>query len=425
MSVATSAPPARGGSPLLSWRNTTKWPRAAGAAVVAVRGGVAHPPAAARRWLAVAVVLLWAAAVGLAGPYLPFRGVDLRLTVLAACAAAAALARPPGGRSGGVLSLWGLPAAVLLPPSWALITSAPLAALDCWRVSRARAWRLAVTAAAAGLSYGGASLAFHEAATLAGHWLAHGSPGWLAAVAVCGALQRVVSRVLSPASGPGSPAGPTPLRVRADAAGWLAELSASVVVTAAVAASPWFAIPAVPAVIALERSRQHARLAAAARTDAKTGLLNAGAWQQAVGAQAARAIRSGRPLAVAMVDIDHFKKVNDTWGHLVGDQVLAAIARVLARQLRPYDVAGRFGGEEFAVLLPDATEAGACLVAERLRSGIAATRPLPGSTLRVTVSIGVAVAIPSRADHLDLVAAADEALYRAKQSGRNQVRLAS
>jgi diguanylate cyclase (GGDEF)-like protein len=134
--------------------------------------------------------------------------------------------------------------------------------------------------------------------------------------------------------------------------------------------------------------------------------------------------RSGRPLTVAMVDIDHFKKVNDTWGHLAGDQVLAAIARVLAGQLRSYDVAGRFGGEEFAVLLPGATGATARLVAERLRSAIAATRPLPGSTLRVTVSIGVAAAIPAPEDCQDLVAAADEALYEAKQAGRNQVRLA-
>jgi diguanylate cyclase (GGDEF)-like protein len=390
---------------------------------MAARGGGARPLAAGRRWLAVAVVLLWAAAVGLAGRCLPFQGADLRLlAVLAACAAAAALARPPGGRGSGALSLWCLPAAVLLPPGWALIAPAPLAALDCWRASRAPAWRLAATAAAAGLGCGGASLAFHEAATLAGDWLARGSPGWLAVVAACGALQRAASRALSLAAGPGPAAGAAPPRGRADAAGWLAGLSASVVVTAAIAASPWYAVPAV--LVALARSRQHARLAAAARTDAKTGLLNAAAWQQAAAAEAARAARSGRPLAVAMIDIDHFKKVNDTWGHLVGDQVLAAIAQALAGQLRPYDIAGRFGGDELAVLLPDATEATARLAAERLRSGIAATSPLPGSTLRVTVSIGVAAAIPAREDHQDLVAAADEALYAAKQAGRNQVRLA-
>jgi diguanylate cyclase (GGDEF)-like protein len=372
------------------------------------------------------VAFLWAAAVGLASPCLRFQETDLRLlALLAACAAVAALARPPGDRRGGLLSLWGLPAAVLLPPGWALIAPAPLAALGCWRAGRVPAWRLAATAAAAGLSYGAASLAFHQAAVLAGDWLARGSPGWLAAVAACGALQRAASRALSSAAGHGCAAGSTSLRGRADAAGWLAELSASVVTTAAIAASPWYAIPAVPAVIALARSRQHARLAAAARTDAKTGLLNAGAWQQAAAAEAARVARSGRPLAVAMVDIDHFKKVNDTWGHLAGDQVLAAVARALAGQLRPYDVAGRFGGDEVAVLLPDATEATARLVADRMRASIASTSPLPGSTLRVTVSIGVAAAIPASENLRDLLAAADEALYSAKQAGRNRVRPAS
>jgi diguanylate cyclase (GGDEF)-like protein len=91
--------------------------------------------------------------------------------------------------------------------------------------------------------------------------------------------------------------------------------------------------------------------------------------------------------------------------------------------LRPYDVAGQFGGDEPAVLLPDATETTARVVAERLRSSIAATSPLPRSTLRVTVSIGVAVAFPVREDHQDLLAAADEALYQAKAAGRNRFRL--
>jgi diguanylate cyclase (GGDEF)-like protein len=387
--------------------------------------GVSHQAvvAAGRRWLAAAAVLVWIAAVGLAGPCLPFRGADLRLlAVLAACAATAALARPAGGHGCWPLSLWCLPAAVLLPPAWALIAPALVAALYRLRAGPVPPWRLAATAAAKGLGCGSASLAFHEAATLAGDWLARGSPGWLAAVAACGAIQRAASRALAPAPGPGRPDGSPPVRGWADAAGWLGELPASVVAVAAVAASPWYAIPAV--LVALAWSRQRARLAAAARTDAKTGLLNAGAWQQAAVAEAARAARSGRPLAVAMVDIDHFKNVNDTWGHLVGDQVLAAVARVLAGQLRPYDVAGRFGGDEVAVLLPGAIEATARLVAERLRSGIAETSPLPGSTLRVTVSIGVACAIPAREDHQDLVAAADEALYAAKQAGRNQVRLA-
>jgi hypothetical protein len=136
MPVATSALPAEGGFPSCSWWSAG-WLRAAG---VAACGGGGWLPAAGRRWLAVVVVLLWAVAVGLAGPCLPLRGAGLwLLTVLAACAAVAALARPRGGRGGGVLSLWCLPAAVLLPPGWALIVPAPLAALECWRAGRAPA----------------------------------------------------------------------------------------------------------------------------------------------------------------------------------------------------------------------------------------------------------------------------------------------
>ena len=286
---------------------------------------------------------------------------------------------------------------------------------------RGPAWSLAATGTAEGLSYGGASLAFHAATALAGHWLAAGSPGWLVAVTACGVLQRATSRALATAPGP---AGPTP-GGKAEAAASLAELAAGVLAAAAIAASPWCVIPAAPVVIALARSRQHARLAAAARTDAKTGLLNAAAWQRAAGAEIARAARSGRPLAVAMLDIDHFKQVNDTWGHLAGDQVLAAVGQVLAAQLRPYDVAGRFGGDEFAVLLPGATGAAARLVTERVRAAIASTSPLPGAAPGITVSVGIAVASPAREDLRSLLAAADEALYAAKQAGRNRVRPAT
>jgi diguanylate cyclase (GGDEF)-like protein len=331
-----------------------------------------------------------------------------------AVAASARASRAAGGRA-WLLSLWCLPAAVLLPPAWALIVAALLAALDRWRAGRGPAWGLAATGAAAGLGYGGASLAFHGVTALAGHWLAAGSLGWLVAVTACGALQRAVSRALATASS--QPAGPAPPpRGRTEAAGWLPELAASVAATAAIAASPWCAIPVT--VIGLARTRQ----ATAARTDAKTGLLNAAAWQQAADAETARAARYGQSLAVAMIDIDHFKKVNDTWGHLAGDQVLAEVARALAGQLRSYDVAGRFGGDEFAVLLPGATEATARLVAERMRAGLTSTSPLPGTTSRVTVSIGVAAAVPARENLPNLVAAADEALYAAKQAGRNQVR---
>jgi diguanylate cyclase (GGDEF)-like protein len=96
----------------------------------------------------------------------------------------------------------------------------------------------------------------------------------------------------------------------------------------------------------------HQQLAAAARTDPKTGLLNATAWQREADAEVARAVRAGAPLALLLIDVDHFKRVNDGHGHLIGDEVLRALAAELRQQVRESDVVGRFGGEEFTVLPP-------------------------------------------------------------------------
>ena len=139
-----------------------------------------------------------------------------------------------------------------------------------------------------------------------------------------------------------------------------------------------------------------------------------------------RAVRTGTPLAVALVDIDHFKAVNDTYGHLVGDKALRAVTDALQSQLRAYDLAGRFGGEEFAILLPHAREVDALHVAERLRAHIAMMSiPVgdePGSepALRLTISVGVASLDGSSRELTDMLAAADAALYCAKETGRNR-----
>jgi len=155
--------------------------------------------------------------------------------------------------------------------------------------------------------------------------------------------------------------------------------------------------------------------------------LNAATWQRESAAEVARAIRTHTPLAVAIADLDHFKAVNDTYGHLAGDAVLAAIARAMSALLRDYDVTGRFGGEEFVILLPQTNGAEAIRIAERLReklseiiipinAGTAAESPL-----QVTASIGVATLDGSRRDLDDMLAAADAALYEAKKTGRNRV----
>ena len=130
------------------------------------------------------------------------------------------------------------------------------------------------------------------------------------------------------------------------------------------------------------------------------------------------------------MDIDHFKAVNDTHGHLVGDMALRAVSTVLREHLRSYDVVGRFGGEEFVVLLPHTREADALAILERLRAHIAAmTIPIEGSALpraciRLTVSIGVAALDATDAGLTDLIAAADAALYLCKQTGRNKTHVA-
>jgi diguanylate cyclase (GGDEF)-like protein len=179
-----------------------------------------------------------------------------------------------------------------------------------------------------------------------------------------------------------------------------------------------------PPVIMLQRSMMHQQLTAAARTDPKTGLLNAAAWQREADAQVTRALRSETPLALLLVDVDYFKRVNDSHGHLVGDDVLRALATELRNQVRESDVVGRFGGEEFTVLLPRTDTVGACRIAERLRRSASGLIVITAhARIQVTVSIGVAVLGQHGNDLFELLAAADLALYRAKDAGRDQVQL--
>jgi diguanylate cyclase (GGDEF)-like protein len=132
--------------------------------------------------------------------------------------------------------------------------------------------------------------------------------------------------------------------------------------------------------------------------------------------------RNRAPLAALMVDLDHFKRINDSFGHAAGDQVLVALARCIERQLRATDVVVRYGGEEFTVVLPDTAVAGAFVSAERLRAAIAAMTERDGlpAALRVTASIGVAAMAPGD-DGARLLPRADAALYEAKRAGRNRV----
>jgi len=163
-------------------------------------------------------------------------------------------------------------------------------------------------------------------------------------------------------------------------------------------------------------------------TDPLTSLHNRRFLMDTLAKEVERSCRTEIPLALVMIDIDHFKRVNDTYGHQVGDAVLVAVAALLQGQLRPYDTAARFGGEEFVLVLPSTELMAAGAVAERLRKLTAnLSFAKEGATdLVLTISAGVAVVSPgSIVNADDLIRQADTALYRAKQDGRNRVVLAS
>jgi diguanylate cyclase (GGDEF)-like protein len=161
--------------------------------------------------------------------------------------------------------------------------------------------------------------------------------------------------------------------------------------------------------------------------DALTGLLNRGAILRDVKRELTRARREHISAGVILVDIDHFKAVNDDYGHLTGDAILHGVALRMSGLLRAYDSIGRYGGEEFLVLAPSSDAEGAMQFAERLRAGVESTTyETDAGSLRLTLSLGVAVSNPEEEpDSHALLQAADAALYRAKERGRNRVAIAT
>jgi diguanylate cyclase (GGDEF)-like protein len=338
-----------------------------------------------------------------------------------------------GSQAAGVtkdlLSAWKIPVALLLPPVFALLTAVPYTVLKQIRVRRGTLHRRVFSAAAIGIADGSGSWLFHRlvprGVSPAG-WIVAQPTRAVAAAAVSGALCTVISALLVA----------TAARLASVEASWrallfnresltldLSETGTGVLLAVACAVTP-MAIPiALPPVLLLHRSLNQAQLRAAARTDPKTGLLNAAAWQEEAEREIVRARREHRSLAILIADLDHFKQVNDHYGHLVGDRVLGVVANALQAGLRPYDFLGRFGGEEFTVVLPNADGVEAARIAERLRRDVAMTllELDGGRTVRMTVSIGIAVLDRHGTDLTDLLAAADVALYGAKAAGRNRV----
>jgi diguanylate cyclase (GGDEF)-like protein len=170
-----------------------------------------------------------------------------------------------------------------------------------------------------------------------------------------------------------------------------------------------------------------ARLEDIARQDAVTGIFNRRALMDDLAAEVYRAARYGRPLSVLLLDIDHFKAVNDSYGHQFGDAVLAATATTLKRTVRASDTVARYGGEEFVVILPETALDAAAITAEKVRAAVESTPAVAGGqSTAVTVSIGVAMLEPALLPALEaaqtLLARADAAMYEAKRGGRNRVR---
>ncbi len=181
-----------------------------------------------------------------------------------------------------------------------------------------------------------------------------------------------------------------------------------------------------------DTQQQMAELEEWATLDALTGVANLRHFHHLAGLELDHAYRMGRAISVLVLDIDHFKAINDQWGHAVGDEALKAFATACRKALREPDIMGRIGGEEFAVALPNTRTDEAQMIAERLRRQVeAVSLPLAqGETVRFTVSIGVATSMPTarnsakRPDIRSLLALADAALYRSKAGGRNRVSVA-
>jgi len=365
----------------------------------------------------------------------------LEFLLLLACGMVSVAATPriaylQPGMARDFLTAWVLPVAIVLPPVYAMLAPIPLQVLTQWRVHKGVIYRRVFTAGAISLTYGAASLLFRQFPVSFAGPIGSGTHAltWAFAVAICelvgGFGHKFLIMGAIKLSDPSVRLTDLALNREALVADF-AEFDLSLLVTVAVAVNPVLAIVGVPTVLLARRFIMHAELLAASRIDTKTGLLNASTWEREAEVEIARAVRMHVPLAVALVDIDHFKAVNDTYGHLVGDKALRAVTDALQSQLRGYDLAGRFGGEEFAVLLPQALEQDALNVAERLRAHIAGLSvPVDdedesAGCVRLTISVGVASLDGETRELTDLLAAADAALYHAKETGRNKTHVIS
>jgi diguanylate cyclase (GGDEF)-like protein len=402
------------------------------------------PPAVV---VVVAVAALLGCAWSWAAPAVPIGPADLRIAALLLVleigyVEALRLARPRRARAvpprrGGLTAVVVVAGALLLPPAAAVVLPIVGHLHEAWRLGTVRprhrvgygiaAAVLAVLAVWAVRVWGGGTSA-----------LDGGLSSVLLALAVFALVDCGLMALLGAASEPRSS------RRRAlggfdDNLLDLAALGMGALTAAAVVVNPWLVPFVLPTMLVMHRAMLVPQLAEDACIDGKTGLLNATTWQERAVVDLAATRPGDGPRAVLVVDLDHFKAVNDTFGHVAGDVVLAAVADAIQGAVRARDVVGRFGGEEFVVLLARADAGGAAdveQIAQRIRRAVAALR-VPIDTpagrrvvagLRVSVGAGVQRAgghPAARGELGELVKVADAAVYAAKRGGRDQVRVSA
>jgi diguanylate cyclase (GGDEF)-like protein len=396
------------------------------------------------RWYVAATAVGTLGVVAIAAASTDWRLDDIAKFLLLMCCGMISTASTPRiactssvGLTRDFTTIWVLPTAILLPPVYVALVPIPYILVMQLCVHRGIVYQAIFAIATISLSYVLASVAFRcFPASFAGGTVGSGLHActWVIALTACYVMaSRVQHFMIVGAAKLSNPK----MRIwqmewnRDALQGLFVESDLAVLITLAVGISPTLVVLALPTVLLVRRFLVHPLLIAQSRSDSKTGLLNVPTWEAEAESEISRSVRTRNPVSLALVDIDHFKLVNDTYGHLVGDKVLKAVAEGLTTQSRDYDRAGRFGGEEFVLLMAQTTEAGAMKIAERLRGQVESLAvPVDdradSPVVKVTISIGVTALTGGETRELtDLLAAADSALYTAKQGGRNRVAAAS
>ncbi|GAA1020202.1 GGDEF domain-containing protein [Amycolatopsis albidoflavus] len=324
-----------------------------------------------------------------------------------------------------VTSVWLLPAALLVPPQLVAALGVIIyvyLAFRSWNGTRpGEAHRVAANATTMILSGFGAALAGHLAN---GHSVTTVVAGALGYFLVNTALTGLGLYLTDPAKATAESC----LGTMDDNLIELATLCVGGLLVMVLSQEPLLSVLVILPLYVLQRSMLIKRLEELATTDQKTQLLNATTWQDGAQREISRAERENGSFGALMIDLDHFKRINDTYGHLAGDDVLKTVAAVVKQETRAHDLVGRFGGEEFVALLPSTSKEDAIVTAERIRQRISElvipTQTNEGVAVAIenrTASIGVAAFPMDGTSIEEVMAAADAAVYAAKNSGRNKV----